>query len=48
MTCGSIQAREKLEPLLRPAALDFLEAHPVNPVFNKPENDVAKCIERID
>jgi putative SOS response-associated peptidase YedK len=42
-----VQAREKLEPLLRPAAEGLLEAYPVSTLVNRPGNDVAECIERV-
>jgi putative SOS response-associated peptidase YedK len=42
----NVQASEALEPLLRPAAEDLLEAYPVSTTVNKPANDVAECIER--
>lgn len=44
----AVQAREKLEPLLRPAAEDFLEAYPVSTTVNKPINDAAECIQRVE
>jgi len=41
-----VQDRAKLEPLLRPAAEGLLEAFPVRTLVNKPQNDVAECVER--
>lgn len=39
--------KEHLQTLLQPYASEEMEAYPVSPLVNKPQNDVEQCVERV-
>jgi len=44
----SVEDASALEPLLRPADPDRLQAYPVSTIVNSPKNDTERCIEPVD